>query len=530
MNQLPLLPTRIPRGSLLRRALVQSLLQGVFIVSFLTLVSFLILRGVVSDVAIDLERTVDSAAWNGVEGVLRGYGLLDGSIFRSTLALIAGLMLLSSALLAYLLARSLTEPIRTLTGKVRQLSPGTWQFRSSLHTGDEVEVLDRTIADLTGRLKAVYDHLEDEVAQRTSQLKDQYAMDRAVLESVSQGVISVDDEGKVMAINPAALHMIGLAEEAALGKRVARILPLDSRGRKSVDAEHLVDTCLRTQRESRTTPDEHVSLERADHLLLPVLVHVTPLLVENALRGAVAVIQDMTQERQVDYMKSEFISLASHQLRTPLSSLRWYGELLSEEKSELTTDQRQYVSEIRNATSRMLNLLNALLHAARLEEQGIQPQHEDMDLTEFVCAVGEDAKQLAGQAGLRCEISLPAAPLRAFTDQTLLGIVLQNLVSNAVKYTPKGKGIRIELRVRGKEAEIAVSDEGLGIPQSEFSRVFEKFFRAANVRTVDTDGNGLGLYISKSIMEKLDGSIRFESEEGKGTTFTVVVPLKKTTI
>lgn len=528
MNSPSLLPQRVASSSLLRRALIQSLLLGVFIVTFLSFVSALVLRNVVTDAVISLHDVVPAVSWEAVERVLREQGFLDGSIFRSTLMLIGGLMLISSALLAYLLARNLTEPIRQLTTKVRRLSPGTWQFKATLKTDDEVEILDRTVADLVGRLRAVYDNLEEQIADRTRELKDQYALDRAILESVDQGVICVDTEGKVAAANPSALRMLGVSAEDVLGKRVARVVPLRAHG-KTEEAEHIVDTCLRTRKDIRTTPDIHMSLERADSTLVPVLVLVTPLVVDGTPRGAVAVLQDMTQERQVDYMKSEFISLASHQLRTPLSSLRWYGELLSEEKAHMSDEQKDYVREIRSATDRMLSLLNALLHAARLEERGIEPTHSDVDLTAFMRSVGEDAKQLATPHGIHCAIRLPAAPLHAHTDPTLLGIVLQNLIGNAVKYSPKNTTVNIELLARGKNVDIVVRDEGMGIPQDEGKRIFEKFFRAKNVRRIDTDGNGLGLYISKTIVEKLGGQIAFASTEGKGTVFTVTLPVEKTT-
>jgi PAS domain S-box-containing protein len=529
MHSPSILPQRTFKTSLLRRALIQSVLLGAFIVGFFGIAAFLLLYNVSQDIITGVQGNVPEDAWASVFTVLQNHGLLDGSAFRSTLVLIGVLMILCTAAIGFLLARSLTEPIRSLTTKVRHLSPGTWNFKASVRTGDEVEMLDRTVADLAGRLKAVYDHLEKEVADRTTKLKEQYALDRAVLESVGQGVICTDHDARIVAANPAALSMMGMDAASVLGKRAKSVLPLRTHPSGKGSEEHFIERCLRTRKEVRSTPEEHANLDRRDGTVLPVLVLVAPLVVGKTLRGTVAVLQDMSQERQIEYLKSEFISLASHQLRTPLSSLRWYSELLREREKDLSADQRDYVREIASATNRMLNLLNALLHAARLEDREMEPHFADIDLREIVRASADEAKRSAAERGIACTVKLPPSAVRCTTDATLLGVILQNLLSNATKYTPKGKALRVELRHKGRHAEIMICDEGMGIPAHEAHRVFQKFFRATNVRQADTDGSGLGLYISKSIADRLGGTMQFQSEEGKGSTFTVSIPLGKTT-
>jgi signal transduction histidine kinase len=225
-------------------------------------------------------------------------------------------------------------------------------------------------------------------------------------------------------------------------------------------------------------------------------------------------------------MKSEFISLASHQLRTPLSTARWYLELLAgDEVKNLTTEERSYVKEILHATYRMVHLLDALLRVARLEGGGLNPQKQCIDMVKSLGEMLEELKILAKEAKVHCQFILPRRKVTVCTDFTLLRIIIQNLFTNALKYANSGRAVEVHLTKKKRHVEIAVQDHGIGIPKSEQKRVFEKFFRAHNVRRLDTTGSGLGLYISQRIAESLGAKISFKSAEGRGSTFTVKIPI-----
>jgi signal transduction histidine kinase len=256
----------------------------------------------------------------------------------------------------------------------------------------------------------------------------------------------------------------------------------------------------------------------------------SPLIAGESMFGAIIVFQDVSEERRLDYLKSEFISLASHQLRTPLSALRWYIELLSESRTHLSHDNQEYLKQMEASVERMVTLLSALLRAAHVEGDQLEPDMHPTDVVELVKELEKDSETILHDAGLTCTHTLPDHPVVFETDPTLLRIVLQNLISNAVKYSAahSGKKITIALTETKKELVFTVHDEGMGIPQAEQARVFQKFFRAKNVRKQDTDGNGLGLYITRTIVERLHGTISFISAENKGTTFTITFPLKKT--
>ena len=437
---------------------------------------------------------------------------------------LGGGLLGAAFILGISLSSSLSSSLRQLAKQVSTLGPGRWSFRRSITTGDEVEMLDTVVANLSSRLQKTYAHLEEEVGSRTKELKKQYAIDRAILENIESGVVTVDQKGLIVDLNPTALRLMDLEKSKTVGRLAEDML--NFRYHKGLPAdEHPVAVCLRKKTVFRSDPTRHLSVVRKDNRGLPIILLVSPLFTGKTFTGAIAVFQDMTEERQIDYMKSEFISLASHQLRTPLSALRWYVELLTTDAvSHLSPTQKKYVAEINQSSKRMANLLDALLRVAKLEGTALTPEKQSIELTKFLRETVAELKVQAKESGLTCSVSLPKKSISLKTDATLLRIVLQNLFSNAVKYSSTGGEVSFSLHAHKQTVEIFVKDHGVGIPQNEWSRVFEKFFRAKNVRQMDTDGSGLGLYLSKTIIENLGGKITFKSIEGKGTEFVVKLP------
>lgn len=470
-------------------------------------------------------RTIPSLGWGLAVEFNRDAALHQIQSLAFSEAMLGFLLILLSIALAYLLASDLTLPLRTLARRVMQLGPGNWQSRRSVHTGDEVDTLDQVISNMGLRLQAVYTDQEKEITHRTADLRKQYTLDRTILSEIDQGVIAVDRKGMITALNPAAARFLARKHDDMIG--ISAISALDLRGHRGTELTqmHPLTACLKNKRQVRSPANAHWSIMRTDGTMLPVLLAISPLMEGKHFFGAIIVLQDITEERRLDYLKSEFITLASHQLRTPLSAVRWYVELFQEEKKSLTENQRSYLREIDKGLVRMVALLTALLHAAHLEGEGLKPEMQTVDASALVREMEQDCEGIAGEAGVTCKLSAPRRKVMLKTDPTLLRIVLQNLISNAVKYSHKGKRITIGFSPLKNRVQFSVSDEGIGIPKAEQKRVFQRFFRAKNVRKLDTDGNGLGLYITKSIVERMGGTIVFKSKENEGTTFTVNFPV-----
>ena len=229
---------------------------------------------------------------------------------------------------------------------------------------------------------------------------------------------------------------------------------------------------------------------------------------------------------QLEDLKSDFITLASHQLRTPLSSVQWYLELLSaDEERTLTEVQQSYLVEVRMAMHRLGNIITELLDAARLGDGQIEPQRVEISVADRVAELLKEMSPSIHKRDIRYHLSLPSTPITVTTDPKLFNLVIQNIMSNAIKYSMEGGEVIIEIASNQGMAEISVSDKGIGIPVADQERIFEKLFRASNAQDIDTTGSGIGLYSSTKVLDVLGGSLSFESTEGVGSTFTVKIPL-----
>lgn len=472
-------------------------------------------------------RTIPATGWDMLATVTRDDALVGWQRFVVTMLAIDASLLTLSLLLALALSDSLIAPLLRLARNVSRLSPGHWEFRRSAHTKDEVELLDRVIDDLTSRLRATYDHLEEEISARTEDLRRQYLLDRAIVERIEYGVFVVDAEGVLRDINPAAAQMLQRARERMIGQPAVEVLRFFREGKPLNDASHPVSQAVHGLKRIHADRSQHLSVLCGDNTLLPVLLSAVPLLSGSRREGCVIILEDIRKETQIDEMKSEFITLASHQLRTPLSSLRWYLELLSgKEGGTLNKEQQSYVSQMDDASKRMAKMLDDLLHVSRLEGGEIRAEKKSFDASSFLRQIAEEWRPVFAKQALSYSLSLPAHPVSLSSDPVLLRLVLQNLLSNSLKYSPKKGQVHVELVTHPHAVCISVSDAGMGIPSEEQSHIFQKFFRAKNARSAGAEGSGLGLYLAKTIVGNLGGSISFRSERGKGTTFTIRLPRK----
>jgi signal transduction histidine kinase len=233
--------------------------------------------------------------------------------------------------------------------------------------------------------------------------------------------------------------------------------------------------------------------------------------------------------KEVDRMKTEFISLASHQLRTPLAAIRWFIEmLLSGDIGEVKQEQREIIQNVYESNERMILLVNALLNISRIESGRIMIEPKKTDLKQIITSVLEEVQVRAQLKNIQPTLQFADDVPDVRVDPKLIHHVYVNLLTNAVKYTPPRGDIIISVSVQGDCIQSAVHDTGYGIPQEDQKRIFQKFFRARNIQQMETDGTGLGLYLAKMIVEASGGEIWFESKEGKGTSFFFTIPLAGT--
>lgn len=236
------------------------------------------------------------------------------------------------------------------------------------------------------------------------------------------------------------------------------------------------------------------------------------------------VIEDMTLDKEIKAIKNEFISLASHQLATPLAAIKWTIDMLLD--SDLTERQHNHVARIKESNDRLLVLVKHLLEVSRIDSGKIILNIQDIDLAGVVRSLKQEfALAAKDQAGRIVLANGFPEKLVLKTDEEKVRHIIQNLVSNALKYSKSEESVLIDYAKEGDFAVLSVTDKGFGIPKQQQSRIFEKFFRADNVAQIkQTEGTGLGLYVAKMFAERINGSLSFVSEENKGTTFYLRLP------
>ena len=372
--------------------------------------------------------------------------------------------------------------------------------------------------DTTAQLELLKE--KDEKIKKSDEEK---VKSQEILNSIGDGVISVNDKGEVIYVNKQAVTLLGFGGEELIGKLLwKKILMMDEKYQEIEIDKRPIRMALFTRK--RIYENFHYYKSK-DGRFIPVSITATPLVMHDMVIGGVDVFRDITKEREVDRMKTEFISLASHQLRTPLSATKWFSELIIDDSANLTTEQKELINNIYASNQRMIDLVNALLNISRIESGRIiiDPKITNLRklIEEVILELTPKIKERKHNVILSIHEGLPDISI----DPKLIRNVYMNLLTNSIKYTKEGGEITVMVSKKGEEILSQVSDDGLGIPESQKHRIFEKFFRSSNIIKVETDGTGLGLYLAKAIVESSGGKMWFESEELKGTTFWFTLPL-----
>lgn len=394
-------------------------------------------------------------------------------------------------------------------------------------TAEEKESTRRKLVVTAQELKKSYGTLEKKVLRRTKDLEQIKSKNEAILTSIGDGLVVVDKEGKISYINKSFEEMLGWKTQEIVGKSMVEVVPReDLNGIEVSFKERILTQVLAGQKfvADLTNPFYYI---RKDKSRFPASSIVAPVVLNKKIVGAVEVFRDITKEKEIDKAKTEFVSLASHQLRTPLSTVNWYSEmLLTGDVGEVTSEQKKYLEEIYNGNQRMVDLVNTLLDVSRIEMGTFMVEPKPTDIVKLARSVIDEQKLQIDEKKIKLSPSFEDNIPLVRADPKLLRMVIQNLLSNAVKYTPEiGKvGISISLD-NEKNVILKLSDTGYGIPKNQQDKIFTKLFRADNVIGKDTEGTGLGLYIAKSIVEQAGGKLWFESIENKGTTFYATLPL-----
>jgi PAS domain S-box-containing protein len=373
--------------------------------------------------------------------------------------------------------------------------------------------------------KKLVERAADYVSDMTLQSAvEAYAQAEALFSSIGDGAIATDEFGRITKINKAGLDILGRKEKDLLGAWFPKAIPAyNEDGSQIAEMDRAITRAFLTGKPVITK----LLYKMKDGSLLPVAVTVSPLVLGDRPIGAIELFRDISVEYEIDRMKSDFISLASHQLRTPLSAIKTYSHMLIDGfMGELEPAQRKALRTIVGASNRMNELISTLLNVSRIESGNVIISPKKVNLNHLTEEVFKELALTAENKRITLTSKLPSTPLIIKADNLIAKEVLINLVSNAIKYTPDEGAVEVALRKRANNIIIRVKDSGMGIPKAAREQIFTKFYRAPNVVRQETSGTGLGLYLVKGLIDALGGKIWFESEEGKGSTFFVELPVK----
>jgi len=360
------------------------------------------------------------------------------------------------------------------------------------------------------------------IAVHNARLYQQLAHEKqrldAIIQNSADGVMILDSQRRIQVFNRALEEMTGWSAEEVLGQPCSRVLALkDRQGKDICEAE-----CPLSQPE----PEEHLyvegDIERADGTVVTVGITYS-LLKENHLASIIANVRDITRFREAEEMKSTFVSVISHELKSPVSIIKGYADTLRREDAHWDEETlRQGLAVIAEESDRLNRLIDNLLDASRLQASAFKLEFSYVQLDKLAEKVVEDFRTQSSEHMFTLDFPSDFPTVRG--DVERLRQVLTNLLSNAIKYSPRGGLIRTGGWADDDWVYIYVADEGIGIPKSEQERIFERFYRAESPLTRRTEGAGLGLYLCKEVVEAHGGKIWVQSEPGKGAKFIFKLP------
>jgi PAS domain S-box-containing protein len=346
---------------------------------------------------------------------------------------------------------------------------------------------------------------------------------------VADGVLVLDNWRNIVLLNPKAAEILNVDPDVVENQPINKILVQPEASEKSELTQLFHDNLLKYLKEIEA--GQATTEFRIEAGKMTLVVTLTPLkMPSDESLSVVAVVRDISKEAEIERMKNEFISTVSHELRTPMTSVKGYADLLvsgNVQIGELNETQRRFVTIIQSNANRLTDLVNEILELSRIETGRVKLHFEALNLIELIREVAVSFDGQMVQKTMNLTLDLPTQLPEAQTDKARMTQILVNLIGNAWQYSPEHGRITVTAQLLGdNRVQIDVADNGIGIPEEEIDKIFERFYRSQRREVEMVDGTGLGLAITKSFVELLGGEISVKSELNVGTTFSFTVPLE----
>ncbi len=436
------------------------------------------------------------ASMQGVFNDLRNISLM----FLVT-SLIAAVM---GAILSLVVSHAITKPIEEMQSQALNIADGDYSSQVKIYSNDELGQLGQAFNTLSVRIERSQEESESEQRRLDS-----------VLSHMSDGVLATDRHGNVNVVNQMALSFLNTTEEEVSNKPIAAVLGIDESSQDLIASQKGIVLTV-----NQGTRDEVIL-----HASFSLIKRVT-----GFVSGSVCVLHDITEQQKNENSQKQFVSNVSHELRTPLTSLHAYIETLNEGAWKDPQIAPQFLQVTQEETERMIRMINELLSLSRMDRGVSKVDVEWVNFNDFVAhildrfdmIVKNDAKEGKKKYTIKRQLGSQALWVEIDTDK--FAQVIDNIMNNAIKYSPDGGVITVKLQQDQEQIILSIADQGLGIPREDLSKIFDRFYRVDKARSREQGGTGLGLAIAKEIVEEHHGKIWANSSEGKGSTFYIALP------
>jgi len=416
--------------------------------------------------------------------------------------LIAALLIafILAIIISFLASGFISTPIRSMSLAAQDIAHGNFSKRVQISSNDEI-----------GDLAKAFNFMTEQIRTRIEEVTTNKSRLEAVLLSMFEGVMVVDISGTILLMNQALKDFL-LVKEEPIGKRPLEVI-------RNIEIQEIVGRALKLNQ----------GLESCEiSVLLPeekiLLVHATPIIRNEIVEGAVLVFHDITELRQLEKIRQDFVANVSHELRTPVSSIKGYAETLLEGALEDKKNAKEFLKIIHSDSDRLARLIDDLLDLSKIESGRLRMGLKPCAIRPIVERVVSGLDKQARDKLIAISIDMPKDFSKIIADEARIAQVLLNLIDNAVKYTPQEGKITISAKVKNAFVQIDVSDTGVGIPEKDLPRIFERFYRVDKARSRELGGTGLGLSIVKHIIQAHNGEVSVKSVLDQGSTFTFTIP------
>lgn len=424
------------------------------------------------------------------------YNQMDS--INSILLVGTAIALVITAVLGVLVAQTISRPIADMRRQAQAMAKGNFSRKVRVYSEDEIGQLARAFNHLTNRLQESQQSTESERRKLAS-----------VLANMTDGVLSTDRRGRIILINEPALQLLNVSRETVINRPVTAVLGLD----ESYTFEDLID--MRDAITLDISSQDQATLLRTTFSVIQKET--------GFVNGLIAVLHDNTEQEKIDMERREFVANVSHELRTPLTTMRSYLEALADGAWQDPDLAPNFLNVTQTETERMIRLVNDLLKLSKMDSSEAELSREMVEFGVFFNRI-IDRFEMSKSQNVSFERNVPKSQYFVEIDTDKLTQVIDNIISNALKYSPEGGKIRFSVREKEGELLVSISDEGMGIPKENVERIFDRFYRVDRARSRAMGGTGLGLAISKEMINAHGGTIWAESQYGKGTSIYFTLP------